>query len=85
MKDRVAACIYPDSTSCRGCSYSFNPTLFDGGCMLQYGAQGDSKSLQGAQGDSKSLQPDKRTTAGERHEENSEIKRGIYPREDSRT
>lgn len=42
--------------------------------MLQYGAQGDSKSLQ----------PDKRTTAGERHEENSEIKRGIYPREDSR-
>lgn len=62
MKDRVAACIYPDSTSCRG-------------CMLQYGAQGDSKSLQ----------PDKRTTAGERHEENSEIKRGIYPREDSRT
>lgn len=44
MKDRVAACIYPDSTSCRGCS--FNPTLFDGGCMLQYGAQGDSKSLQ---------------------------------------
>lgn len=37
------------------------------------------------QGDSKSLQPDKRTTAGERHEENSEIKRGIYPREDSRT
>lgn len=58
MKDRVAACIYPDSTSCRGCSYSFNPALFDGGCMLQYGAQGDSKSLQ----------PDKRTTAGERHE-----------------
>ena len=54
MKDRVAACIYPDSTSCRGCSYSFNPVLFDGGCMLQYGAQGDSKSLQ----------PDKRTTAG---------------------
>lgn len=75
MKDRVAACIYPDSTSCRGCSYSFNPALFDGGCMLQYGVQGDSKSLQ----------PDKRTTAGERHEENSEIKRGIYPREDSRT
>lgn len=75
MKDRVAACIYPDSTSCRGCSYSFNPALFDGGCMFQYGAQGDSKSLQ----------PDKRTTAGERHEENSEIKRGIYPREDSRT
>ena len=75
MKDRVAACIYPDSTSCRGCSYSFNPALFDGGCMLQYGAQGDSKSLQ----------PYKRTTAGERHEENSEIKRGIYPREDSRT
>lgn len=75
MKDRVAACIYPDSTSCRGCSYSFNPALFDGGCMLQYGAQGDSKSLQ----------PDKRTTEGERHEENSEIKRGIYPREDSRT
>lgn len=30
MKDRVAACIYPDSTSCRGCSYSFNPALFDG-------------------------------------------------------
>lgn len=75
MKDRVAACIYPDSTSCRGCSYSFNPALFDGGCMLQYGAQGNSESLQ----------PDKRITAGERHEENSEIKRGIYPREDSRT
>lgn len=75
MKDRVAACIYPDSTSCRGCSYSFNPALYDGGCMLQYGAQGDSKSLQ----------PDKRTTAGERHEENSEIKWGIYPKEDSRT
>lgn len=69
MKDRVAACIYPDSTSCRGCSYSFNPALFDGGCMLQYGAQGDSKSLQ----------PDKRTTAGERHEEIAKSNGGYTP------
>lgn len=45
MKDRVAACIYPDSTSCRGCSYSFNPALFDGGCMLHYEG-GGAKSLE---------------------------------------
>ena len=34
------------NTQARRAAYSFNPALFDGGCMLQYGAQGDSKSLQ---------------------------------------
>ena len=45
MKDRVAACIYPDSTSCRGCSHSYNPALYDGGCMLHYEG-GGAKSLE---------------------------------------
>ena len=30
---KVAECIYPDRP-CRGCSQSYNPALYDGGCML---------------------------------------------------
>lgn len=32
---KVAECIYPDRP-CRGCSQSYNPSLYDGGCMLHY-------------------------------------------------
>lgn len=34
--DKVPGCVYPDSVSCRGCSYSYRPDLFDGGCKLYY-------------------------------------------------
>jgi len=33
-------CIRPDSTNCRGCSMSFAPELYDGGCMAQKREQG---------------------------------------------
>lgn len=36
MTDRVAECIYPERKSCRGCSQSYNPARYDGGCMLHY-------------------------------------------------
>lgn len=32
--DRVDECVYPGRTSCRGCSYSYRPDLYDGGCRL---------------------------------------------------
>lgn len=34
--DRVEECVYPESVSCRGCSYSYRPDLYDGGCKLHY-------------------------------------------------
>lgn len=40
---KVAECIYPDRP-CRGCSQSYNPSLYDGGCMLHHG--GGAKSLE---------------------------------------
>ena len=36
MYTRVDECIYPEKMSCRGCPYSYDPTLFDGGCKLHY-------------------------------------------------
>jgi hypothetical protein len=44
MTDRVSECIYPESSSCRGCSQSFNPELYDGGCMLHYNQTGSGKA-----------------------------------------
>ena len=38
--DRVAECIHPERKSCRGCSESLDPALYDGGCMLHYGERG---------------------------------------------
>lgn len=29
-------CRYPGSTSCRGCTYSYDPSAFDGGCLAAY-------------------------------------------------
>lgn len=75
MKDRVAACIYPDSTSCRAVAIALTRHYLTGAVCSNMERRGIANLY--------SL--DKRTTAGERHEENSEIKRGIYPREDSRT
>ena len=40
---KVAECIYPDRP-CRGCSQSYNPARYDGGCMLHSG--GGAKSLE---------------------------------------
>ena len=45
MTDRVAECIYPERKSCRGCSQSYNPARYDGGCMLHYEG-GGAKSLE---------------------------------------
>lgn len=36
MIERVQECICPERKSCRGCSYSYNPALYDGGCKLYY-------------------------------------------------
>lgn len=42
---KVAECIYPERKSCRGCSQSYNPARYDGGCMLHYEG-GGAKSLE---------------------------------------
>ena len=34
--DRVEECVYPGNVSCRGCSHSYRPDLYDGGCRLHY-------------------------------------------------
>ena len=34
--DRVDECVYPGNVSCRGCSYSYRPDLYDGGCKLYF-------------------------------------------------
>ena len=47
--DKVKECIYPIRNSCRGCSHSYNPALYDGGCMLHYAGQGEGESLQAAE------------------------------------
>lgn len=64
MKEtKIAECINPERP-CKSCTYSFNPALFDGGCML-YAPTGDRANLLEApeletaskpEGDSKSLQ-----------------------------
>ena len=36
MTERVAECRYPEANSCKGCSWSYNSALYDGGCMLHY-------------------------------------------------
>jgi len=46
MIAKVKECIYPENTDCRGCSHSYNPALYDGGCKLFYEGVGASKSLQ---------------------------------------
>ena len=28
--------VFPDRTDCRGCGYSYDPELFDGGCLRDY-------------------------------------------------
>ena len=33
---RVEECIFPENVSCRGCSHSYRPDLYDGGCRLHY-------------------------------------------------
>lgn len=38
QKGRVAECVFPGYVSCRGCSYSYRPDLYDGGCKLHYEA-----------------------------------------------
>ena len=39
MNKRVNECTYPERVSCRGCPYSYNPALSDGGCMLHFDPQ----------------------------------------------
>ncbi len=36
MTERVKECIYPEKDTCRDCEQSYDPSLFDGGCMLHY-------------------------------------------------
>lgn len=68
MTDRVAECIHKDFISCRGCSQSYNPSLFDGGCKLHYG-----KTPEGA---GKSPADTRAENGGELHANFSEIQRG---------
>ncbi len=58
METKIAECIKPDRP-CRGCSYSHNPALYDGGCTLYRGVGGI-----------KSLQPTEGTTDREHHAQN---------------
>lgn len=41
MIDRVAECVHPEAGSCRGCNWSYEPSLFDGGCKLHYEREAD--------------------------------------------
>ena len=64
MTDRVEACVYPERKSCRGCNYSYKPSLFDGGCRLAYeggGAKshGETQTETAAQPDAKNRELDK--------------------------
>lgn len=68
MISRVAECIYPEARNCRGCSYSYDPSLFDGGCKLHYG-----KTPEGA---GKSPAESKAENGGELHADFSEIQKG---------
>ena len=34
--DRVEECVFPENVSCRGCSHSYRPDLYDGGCKLHF-------------------------------------------------
>lgn len=57
MIAKVRECIYPESVNCRGCSHSYNPALYDGGCKLHYETGGGAKSLE-AQKLETAAQPD---------------------------
>lgn len=67
MTHRVEECIYPERGNCKGCEQSYNPALFDGGCMLHFKAEGDRQYPE----------PPQRTTEGEHRAKNRVIKRGI--------
>ena len=62
---KVAECIYPDRP-CRGCSQSYNPSLYDGGCMLHHG------------GGAVSLPASDLETAAQPDTENRKIDKGGY-------
>ena len=65
MTDRVAECIYPERKSCRGCSQSYNPARYDGGCMLHYEGGG-----------AKSLREARAETVGQLHAQKERIQTG---------
>lgn len=39
IMDRVKECKQQNKDSCKGCKYSYNPALFDGGCLLHIEAR----------------------------------------------
>ncbi len=69
MTQKVKECVYPESKNCRGCSHSFNPSLYDGGCMLHYRTGG---------GENLQREPERRTPGSFTHKKRI-IKRGINP------
>ena len=42
---KVRECIYPNSVNCLGCIWSYNPSLFDGGCKLHYEKKSIKRSM----------------------------------------
>jgi hypothetical protein len=43
MTDRVAECVHPEAGNCRGCNWSYEPRLSDGGCKLHYEREADGR------------------------------------------
>lgn len=69
MTDRVAECVHPEFISCRGCSWSYEPSLFDGGCKLHY----EKNTPEGA---GKSPADTERKTTGQSHAEKRQFQKG---------
>ena len=71
MTDRVAECVHPEAGSCMGCNWSYEPSLFDGGCKLHYEREAD------GMGGLKSPPPPETDNKAERPANERKIKRGI--------
>lgn len=71
MTDRVAECVHPEAGSCRCCNWSYEPSLFDGGCKLHYEREAD------GMGGLKSPPPPETDNEAERNANERKIKRGI--------
>lgn len=76
MTDRVAECARPEAESCRGCKWSYAPSLFDGGCKLHYEREPDGR------GGLKSPPPPETDNGAECHANGRKIKRGYNPGEE---
>lgn len=48
-ENKIPQCVNPERP-CRGCNYSYNPKLYDGGCMFTPGAEEELLQIYNAKG-----------------------------------